>query len=334
MMLVLSAAVAPLAFAQDVRPSSPATSMASLPTEPRPDLRLKNPYKIEKNRKYFSAVTDYTFPDDPIKLSEYNDAWYDILTHAHQFPAKDLVAHAITVPYVALFQDEREAYRYDLVKFDGILMRLIKDKVPGALSERGIENLYQAWIFTGKQDHPICVDLTELPEGLEPAERYSPAPAVTVAGYYFRLHRYSSMEKDPKGNRVSRNAPQLLTHSLVVTARYGAGSTTDNWSNGFLPAVIIGILLLSALVLGMTWWFRSSDRRSKRILKEKQGNPFPVTEGPPLMAGPEIERPEISVPPGSLSTHDEPHEPVVANSDDTTEEPWNYPSQPQKSNTN
>ena len=60
----------------------------------------------------------------------------------------------------------------------------------------------------------------------------------------------------------------------------------QNWRTVFLPAILIGLGLITALFLGLMWWFRSSDRASRKAIADSQVNPFGPTDGEPMSPNP------------------------------------------------
>jgi hypothetical protein len=161
------------------------------------------------------------------------------------------------------------------VKFDGRLVRLSQGKSPERLLEAGVGAWYEAWIIPDGESrgYPVCFVLSELPPGLEP--RKSMDLAVRVAGYSFKLWRYESGEQDatdPKKN-LDKYAPLLIGHTLTVKAPPMDPSTF--WSEGFVPAVVAGVILLGGTALTLGWWFRRGDRQAQlEIEANRHRNPF------------------------------------------------------------
>ena len=233
----------------------------------------RDKYRLDTTKFIYSQVE----PDSRIRSEDENPdefhAYNDALMQANQFPTNELLAHARRdVTFRDLLAQHRRDYQFQLIRFEGRLKRLKKIEATKPLKAAGIDNLYEAWVFPLRGTEPLCVVLTEPPEGLEPASLYQPAKLVSVAGYYFKALRYDAEERveDNPEKHVVRRAPLLLGHSLAVQPEpKRADSSVDL---GVVLAIIAGVL---AVVLGYVWWVAQSDRGIRREVQARlDPNPF------------------------------------------------------------
>ncbi len=259
-------------------------SLTDVPPEkpPEPVKRPGDAYKFDKNHLYLNSVTDFGDPKTQIDQTNQVQAYCDLVMHARKFPQNELEQHAVVVPWKSLMLAERESYRYELLKFEGQLLRVLKFDAPGELANQGVTTLYEAWLFTEKEEHAICLIFSELPDGLTISKHFDPAKYAVITGYFFRSNSYTSEKKNEKTERNEvRRAPYLIGHSISYKAAPNADASS--FVQGFLPGILISVALLSALVLGLAWWFRSSDRAGKAALERRRNNPelvIPNTDFP------------------------------------------------------
>lgn len=228
---------------------------------------------LNRNLRVFGEIKDDTFfPPTPDQWEQYT-AWNRIFLHVRRFTTEQLEAEADRkVPFAELFENQKD-HRLDLIRFQGQLVRIVPGKTEGALAEAGIDKWYQAWIIPNGEPsgNPICVALLELPAGLEP--RSSLDVPVSFAGYSFKRLRYESGEKDNYDKNIQKRAPFLIGRS--VTVKTPTDDTTKFWTEGFVPAVVGGVVLLGGLALTLGWWFRSGDRAARaEIEAARHKNPF------------------------------------------------------------
>jgi hypothetical protein len=232
-------------------------------------------YKIDTDRFHFTRVED----DAPLRseaqnLSEYM-AYNDVLLHARQFPAAELEAHANRdVTFRDLVRPVRQDFQFDLLYFEGRLAQLRRGDPNKGQAAAGVTDWYEGWMFPLDGSDPMCVHVTELPPGLQPSREYDPRPRVAVAGYYFKMIRYESSEKDPDDParyRV-RRAPLLLAKSFTLLPTPDA---EDSWRTGFLPGMLGVLAGVAVVVAALTLWFRRGDRAARRALEDRRArNPF------------------------------------------------------------
>ena len=73
-----------------------------------------------------------------------------------------------------------------------------------------------------------------------------------------------------------RRAPLLIGKSVTVVeaAAFFPGS---DWQGTFLPVLLTGLGVLSAVGFGLAWWFRRGDRAVRTTIAGRvQQNPFAV----------------------------------------------------------
>lgn len=249
-----------------------------------PNAGEKNRFAFDKDRFYVKWIVDL----QPLRLEEEEKEPYeDVLLHAHGFPAAELIAaarHDVSVgDMLHREQAARDEVRFELVHVEGKLKRLKRIPSLPRLSEAGITELYEAWIFprVGRTTEPVCVILSKIPAVLEPADDYTPGVSVNTAGYFFKVVSYKSNQpiaKDPDGVMI-RRAPLLLGHGLTTAT----DPRPDNASISDLltVSVVFGGAVLIA-VLGLALWLRRSDAGSRRANTNRLRNPYtPPTETPP-----------------------------------------------------
>lgn len=242
--------------------------------QPLDELTPKVP--LDRNLRIFSMIRDKTGRTESLEHWEELSAWNRILMHARRFTTEQLEAAAVrTVSFGDLFQESRKDYRLDLVLLEGRLVRLKKGKSPEKLVEAGLESWYEAWIIPDRVagGHPVCFVLSEPPAGMEPRETMD--VPVRAAGYSFKLWRYESGEPDaasPNKN-VQKYAPLLIGRS--VTVKTSTVNVDEWWTQGFVPAVVAGVILIGGMALTLAWWYRRGDRAAKaEIEASRHKNPF------------------------------------------------------------
>lgn len=245
------------------------------PMLPEPPVDPRAKYLIDKERLYLKQVKDLVpIQSEDQSQGEFN-AYNDIVLFARQFPTDELVANANEMLYGDLFTFSRKEYRFDLIKFEGRLKRVLKLPPNGPLKNAGIQELYEAWVYPGVSADPVCILLSELPDGLQPSVEYSPAHRVTVAGYYFKVIKYESAQKSKKNpdRNMLRVAPFIIGHSLVLKEPLNSSARKD-WTLNFLPIFLGLIGFISLTTLGLTWWFRKGDQAAKEVIERQKQNPF------------------------------------------------------------
>lgn len=207
-----------------------------------------------------------------------------VLLHARAVPADDLARAARRdVGPADLFLEQRANHRLKPIHLAGRLKWL--RAVPGGdrLKAAGVDTVYEGGLVPDgdRAGNPVTVLFTELPDGLEP----QPAGAgmmdrwVTFDGYFFKLGRYTTRERNADGNPVVRRAPVLI--GRTVAPGPDPAAVTTAWWGQFGTAVGAGLGALVAAGLAVAWWFRRGDRASRRAVDAvRRRNPFAAPDPP------------------------------------------------------
>ncbi len=253
------------------------------PAPKAPDTDPNAKFQFDKDRLFVKSIKDEKpLGDEGDDRDEFH-AYNSLVLHALQFGQTDLDgAGRRDVSYKDLFAKNRGDYRFELIQFQGRLKRLKKIEPNEYLKERGIKELYEAWVFPSNDNNPVCFLMLEKPAGVEPHEDFPSSYPVTATGYFFKLFSYQSKEPSEKykGKFLTRNAPFMVSKSMSVRPiedNDGGGP----WREVFLPAVLTFLGLAAVFALGVTWYFRRGDRRAIKILESKKGNPFDDGAGSP-----------------------------------------------------
>lgn len=236
---------------------------------------------IDKGLRVFSLIQDDARYDREHATWAESTAWIRVLLHARNFTAEQLEAAARRgVTFADLFKEHRLDYQFELVYVRGRLIRLWPvpqkptDRLPELLNAAGVPAVYEGWLVPDGEPrgNPLCVNITDLPPGLEP-NRLMSVP-VRFTGYSFKLMRYESGEQDPKNPKknVTKRAPLLIGRSVGVLVEPEDG--TSSWATTFVPAVIGTVVVLAGAALGMGWWFRRGDRQARSEIEATRKNPF------------------------------------------------------------
>jgi hypothetical protein len=223
-----------------------------------------------------SAPTDVTWPE----LA----AFQRVLLHANRFNADDLEKHANPdVRFADLFEDTRTQLQLKNIKMEGRLISLRKMEANNELRAAKIDAVYEGWLVPKDEPrgNPVCIFFTQPLEGVEPTGR-GVSKWVSFAGFSFKLMRYESAEQyedAAKGYKVKR-APVLIGKGPIPRRDPEAPVSMDT-RTVYQAAVIAGALFV-VTVGGLTWWFRSGDRRAKESIEAARGrNPFDPNAAPP-----------------------------------------------------
>jgi hypothetical protein len=248
-------------------------SVSPLPGPPAEatDLALAARYRV-----FRMVRDDAAMSRDPAHWEE-AAAWTRTLLHARKFPQAELEAAALRdVSFADLFvAGSRAEFQFKLIHVKGRLIRVRKFDATGRLAEAGVPAWYEAWVVPDNEPrgNPLCVVLSELPEGVEPALRLS--RAVTLAAYSFKRVRYESAEPDPKDPRqhLWKAAPLLIGRGLTPAAETGGGP--GEWVRWFIPVIVGGVVFLAGSAVLLTRWFRAGDRRMRAEFEAARvKNPF------------------------------------------------------------
>jgi hypothetical protein len=220
-------------------------------------------------------------------------AYAEVLTLANYTSDRAFQKAARTdVLYYNLFNAPDE-YRGEVVRIEGRLRRLVRWRPPPEARERGVSDLYEAWLFNDDSGYgnPFCAVFTELPPGLKPRDKFDPPLPVVFSGYFFKKFRYQGPDKK------SRDAPLLIGHTLTVRAGDpAAASAGDNWSE-HLGLIFLGVVATTVcVVVALTWWFRHSDGRVRRRLLAARGGHEFIPPPPDVALAHPVEPPAESAP--------------------------------------
>jgi hypothetical protein len=215
-------------------------------------------------------------------------AYNRVLLHARRWSTQDLEEFARRdLRFADLYFDgHRElsdsrrdfrgprSYLLELVRLEGRLVMLRSFTATRQLQDAGIDTLYEGWLIPHNEPrgNPVCLVFTELPEGMEARGRTN--YWVSFAGYYFKLMRYESAERDADdpSRFVVKRAPLLLGRSVVLQPDPEAASPVS-WT-AFSKAATVVVVGLVLIALGLTWWYRREDRRIRDEIVQQQRNPF------------------------------------------------------------
>ena len=254
-------------------PKPTANDPAPAPVAPDPCDKCK----IDTDRIHFAGVDD----DAPVRSEEQNkqeyEAYNEVLLQTRRFTLDELKACANKdLTFGDLLRPIRKDFQFKPVMFEGRLKRLVRLEPTRPLAAAGVQNLYEGWVFPRDGADPMCVLITELPEGLETSREYPNSIPVKVVGYSFKVIRYEAEEWDPKDSTRHRirRAPLIMARSLILIPVAPADGG-ELWRNGFVPGILGLIGAISVVVLGLTLWFRRGDRRLRQELSEvRSRNPF------------------------------------------------------------
>ena len=216
------------------------------------------------------AWLDHIEDDQPVRGAlendgdEYNAYNYFIL-FAREVPPDLLAKHARQeLTFNVLFQADRSKYRGEIIHVEGKLLRLKWIGSNSALEAAGVRDLWEAWVFEDKQDgNPTCVIVSELPEGIKPADEIFDTRA-SLDGYFFKRYKY-------KAKDATRLAPLAIGRSMKVSQAppaTGSASTYESLLSGIVPVGIILVVGLAITLIVLTWWFRRGDKQVQVKLSE------------------------------------------------------------------
>ncbi len=263
--------------------------------EPEPDAEPKpKPNAFNKNRLFLNGIRDFTehAVGAPTDGATEQQAYDTLVLFAHDYSIDELDAAARRdVPLGSLLDrnnQAREELRFELVRFEGKLKRLVKlnGSATPQLKAGGVDDLYEAWVFpNGGAKTPICFHISELPDGVVPNTDITPGVPVTGCGYFMKLVEYPSYDPDPQnpGKTLRRRAPLLIGRTVRPTnaPAYLVGSL-----DGLLTVSLIGggTLILALFLFAV--WMRRSDHGSRRAGALRKKNPYPDDPRPPVWEQP------------------------------------------------
>jgi hypothetical protein len=203
------------------------------------------------------------------------------------------------VTYTHYFE-EPDVYRGTVVHIEGKLRRINRYNPPPEAADAGVNDLYEAWIFSEfLGTSPYCAVFTEWPAGL-PRDllgkgKINDTYVVRMDGYFYKKFGYQSND----GGQTHRQAPLVIGHALL----YDAGPAESSPSGGgWVGAIATGILAVFGAfvcaVVAVTWWFRRGDNTIRRRLRDACGPEFvlPPPDAMPVATAvaPPVKRPNGS----------------------------------------
>jgi hypothetical protein len=209
------------------------------------------------------------------------DAYLDAVHRAHSYSAAAFANSARQDVTYAHLWNEPHKYRGQVVHVEGRLKRVRRFDPGMMLSQAGVQDLYEGWIFAAEQygANPVCTIFTDLPDGVPVAEDVQ--VSVAFDGYFFKKYRYKAGDSKPG---EAREVPLLIGRAPVVQQSPAAATVPVSSAFG---SVLTGLLALvaSTLALGLVlhWWFRRADRRVQVRLAAAQQREFvaPTGDGSP-----------------------------------------------------
>jgi hypothetical protein len=157
-------------------------------------------FRLDRSR--LSAVKDNTRLR--LRGNEEAEPYYYVLDFASRIDPAQLESRGRRDLTFAQFLTAPADYRGELVHLHGAVKRLIQYEA--GPNDYGIEQLYEAWLFTEDSfNNPYVVICTHIPEAMPMGEV---SERVRVAGFFFKNNAYNAGD-------VPRVAPMILAHRLV-----------------------------------------------------------------------------------------------------------------------
>lgn len=207
-------------------------------------------------------------------------AYEDALIHAAKFTQMELDEHARRDVLFASLCANPGNYRLELLRFEGFLRRLTRERVSEHMTKQGVNAVYEAWIMPVGEGTPLCVLFTELPPGLEPQKdvlKDRLDHPVAATGYFFKLLKYEQMglDRNNPGKHKVWAAPVLIGKSLTVLKVEDLADESHSWRMTFLPVIVGGLTALALSIVYLSWRYRRGDRAILEQAREKRNlNPF------------------------------------------------------------
>jgi hypothetical protein len=181
---------------------------------------------------------------------------------------KSAVRSDITYSHVANDPDD---YRGEVMHVEGRLGKVNRHKPPFEAAQKGVNDLYEAWVFSEYLgSNPYVVIFTEWPAGLPrellgqellSKDKNHPVYRVAMDGYFIKKFRYQARD----GKKTERDAPMLMGHSLIFLQQNGVSTGESTaWLNHMVYGIVGIFGVVFAAVVGLTWWFRRADQRVRR----------------------------------------------------------------------
>ena len=177
------------------------------------------------------------------------------------------------VPYPSLFKGNRLDYLRELMHFEGRLALLIPVRATeGLRTLEKIDKLYEAWIYPKGHSEPLCLMVSELPEGVKPGEDIN----INVAfdAYLFKLFHYESRgdKAGEAGKKQWRRAPLFL--GKTFENKGSALDTGPTYTDNMLLTIVLSLFAVAGTVVLLGWWLKRGGRyveeeRKRRLEQTK-----------------------------------------------------------------
>ena len=133
--------------------------------------------------------------------------------------------------------NEPDSYRGKVVHIEGKLKRINRFDPPFDAAQAGVNDLYEAWVFSEHLGtNPYCVLFTEwpadLPRSLLGKPRIKGDYLVGIDGYFFKKFRYQAND----GKNTQRDAPLVIGHALLYVSHQVAAEAPRFWLGRWSPA--------------------------------------------------------------------------------------------------
>jgi hypothetical protein len=236
--------------------------------------------KLNRKESIFASIKESAGVLGGPNAKDEEIAYNYIFKHVNTIPENILEEESLKGPannkglaHIDLVGETRDDFLRELIHMEGRLVRIRTMKPTDELEKAGFQVLYEGWFLNkNNPEHTVCVVFSKLPPGVSAGDGLSYDMAVD--GYYFKLMRYKSLEKEPgKDKPVERVAPLILARTFRVLDTSSPGWGLGNY---FIPAVVGGLLTVTLTVFGLFWWFRRGDRRVQEMTAQAltKKNPF------------------------------------------------------------
>ncbi|MEZ6143070.1 MAG: hypothetical protein R3B84_21105 [Zavarzinella sp.] len=168
------------------------------------------------------------------------------------------------VRFSDLFTNARFDYLRELLHFEGELFMVLRVGAPdGVKADLNTEWLYQAWIKPKGFNEYLTLIVTELPEGIELGKE-DLRKKVSFDGYFFKFSHQKFQTKKGNDPAKVKRVPMLIGKTFDIFPE-APPAKPSIWPAMTVIGFVIGLLLL---VIGLTIWFRRSDREVKQSLPQ------------------------------------------------------------------
>lgn len=260
----LSSAVLLTLIAMTLRAEPPISAPDHPPIEPAPA-----PDALQLNKSLLKYVED----DAPVRGVKENPDEALAYDYVVRF-AKDVTLESFRkaaierLTFADLLGPEAASHRGSVAHVEGRLKRIRDIGPTTALEADGVKNLYECWIVSeAYRGYSWCLICTELPADLTVGDQLD--ARVSFDAYFYKIYRFRTDDG-------ARKAPLMIGRSLTtrpVPSLYSAETS------GLEAIVAIGVTIGVVLVVGvgLIWWYRRDDLRTKERLRQARG----LSEQPP-----------------------------------------------------